>query len=48
MYHLPYWPLVPSLSAMTQVRAGYNFKEASALKQVAKIIDQCYLFTVVG
>lgn len=36
MYHLPYWPLVPSVSMMTQVRAGYNFKEASALKQVAK------------
>lgn len=36
MYHLPYWPLVPSVSAITQLRAGYNFKEASALKQVAK------------
>ncbi len=36
MYNLPAWPLVPTVSAITKVRAGYGFKEASALKQVKK------------
>lgn len=36
MYNLPTLPLVPAVSAITKVRAGYGFKQASALKQVKK------------
>lgn len=36
MYHLPEFPLVPTVSAMNALKHGYTFKEASALKQVAK------------
>ena len=33
---LPAFPVIPSTSLVTQIRAGYSFYEASALKQVAK------------
>lgn len=36
MYNLPAWPLVPVVSAISQVRAGYNYHEASAVKAVAR------------
>nr|WP_252504766.1 alpha/beta hydrolase [Sporosarcina sp. Marseille-Q4943] len=36
MFHLPAFPLLDSTSALTKVRAGYSFREASALKQVKK------------
>lgn len=36
LYGLPAFPLVPSTSVVTQVRAGYSFGEASALEQVKK------------
>lgn len=36
LYHLPKWPLVPLVSLITKVRAGYSFKEANALKQIQK------------
>ncbi|MFC5601887.1 alpha/beta hydrolase [Sporosarcina koreensis] len=36
MFHLPAFPLLDSTSALTKVRAGYSFREASALKQVRK------------
>lgn len=36
MFHLPAFPLLDSTSALTKVRAGYSFKEASALNQVRK------------
>ncbi|RYG71748.1 alpha/beta hydrolase [Lentibacillus lipolyticus] len=34
MFHLPSVPFFPSTSAVTQLRAGYSLKEASALDQV--------------
>lgn len=36
LYNLPKWPLVPLVSLITKVRAGYSFSEASALKQIQK------------
>ncbi|WP_108982866.1 alpha/beta hydrolase [Apilactobacillus micheneri] len=39
LYHLsdfPRWPLVPILSGITHIRAGYSLYTASALKQVKK------------
>lgn len=36
MFGLPAFPLIPVTSAYTNLRAGYNFKEASAVKQLAK------------
>ncbi len=36
MFHLPSIPFLPSTSAVTQLRAGYSLKEASALDQVRK------------
>ena len=36
MYSLPRFPLVDIVSMITQAKDGYNFKQASALKQVAK------------
>lgn len=35
MYNLPSWPLVPVVSVISQLRAGYNYREASAVKAVA-------------
>ncbi|GAY72145.1 hydrolases of the alpha/beta superfamily [Lentilactobacillus kosonis] len=43
LYHLPAvprFPLVDIVSSITQFKDGYNFKEASSLNQVKKIIDQ--------
>ncbi|MGL4651047.1 MAG: alpha/beta hydrolase [Caldilineaceae bacterium] len=36
LYGLPAFPIVPSTSLVTQIRAGYSFAEASALKQIAQ------------
>ncbi|MGG0644419.1 alpha/beta hydrolase [Sporosarcina gallistercoris] len=36
MFHLPAFPLLDSTSLVTKMRAGYLFKEASALKAVRK------------
>ena len=36
MYHLPKFPFLTSTSFLTEIRAGYSLKEASALKQVKK------------
>ncbi|WP_227001811.1 alpha/beta hydrolase [Virgibacillus necropolis] len=36
MYHLPKFPFLTSTSFVTDIKAGYNFDEASALKQVKK------------
>lgn len=36
LYGLPAFPIIPSTSLITQMRAGYSFYEASALKQIAK------------
>ena len=36
MYNLPWFPLVPVVSGISKVRAGYFYGEASPLKQVAK------------
>ncbi|GEN83549.1 alpha/beta hydrolase [Sporosarcina luteola] len=36
MFHLPAFPLLDGTSALTKVRAGYSFREASALKEVKK------------
>ena len=36
MFHLPAFPLLDSTSMLTKMRAGYSFREASALKQVEK------------
>ncbi|MCK8624951.1 alpha/beta hydrolase [Apilactobacillus sp. M161] len=39
LYHLPAfprWPLIPILSGITHVRAGYSMYDGSALKQVRK------------
>lgn len=36
MYKLPSFPILPSTSLLTKLRAGYSFKEASALEQVKK------------
>lgn len=36
MFHLPAFPLLDSTSLVTKVRAGYLFREASALKEVQR------------
>lgn len=36
MFNLPKFPMLPLASWYTDLKAGYNFEEASALKQVAK------------
>lgn len=36
MYHLPAFPILPSTSLVTKMKAGYSLKEASALDQVKK------------
>lgn len=36
MFHLPEIPIIPTTSLVTNVRAGYTLKEASALEQVKK------------
>lgn len=36
MFNLPNFPIMNFASIVTKIRAGYSFKEASALKQVAK------------
>lgn len=36
MYNLPKWPLVPTVSLISKIRAGYDYSEASSLKQLAK------------
>lgn len=36
MYNLPKFPLLYQVSAMSQMRAGWNFQEASATKELAK------------
>ncbi|WP_186671366.1 alpha/beta hydrolase [Sporosarcina sp. BP05] len=36
MFHLPAFPLLDSTSVLTKMRAGYSFREASALKEVKK------------
>jgi len=36
MFYLPAFPLLDSTSLLTKIRAGYSFKEASALKAVEK------------
>lgn len=36
MYNLPEYPLVPAVSGINKLKNGYTFKQASALKQVAK------------
>jgi uncharacterized protein len=36
MFHLPAFPILPTTSFVTKLRADYSFKEASALSQVKK------------
>ncbi|MGM0846237.1 MAG: alpha/beta hydrolase [Bacillota bacterium] len=36
LYHLPAFPLMEVTSAITKIRAGYTFSEASAVEQVKK------------
>ena len=36
MFHLPAFPILPATSLVTNIRAGYTLKEASALEQVRK------------
>ncbi|MFJ7933249.1 alpha/beta hydrolase [Sporosarcina sp. NPDC096371] len=36
MFYLPAFPLLDSTSGLTKIRAGYSFREASALKAVKK------------
>lgn len=36
MFHLPAFPVLHSTSALTKIKAGYTFGEASALEQVKK------------
>jgi hypothetical protein len=36
MFHLPSFPILPSTSLVTQLRAGYSLTEASAMEQVKK------------
>ncbi|WP_283679455.1 alpha/beta hydrolase [Lentilactobacillus sp. Marseille-Q4993] len=36
LYNMPRWPLVPIVSMITQVKDGYNFKEASSINQLKK------------
>jgi fermentation-respiration switch protein FrsA (DUF1100 family) len=46
LYHLPAFPIMQVTSAITKVRAGYSFTEASALKQVKK--NKLPLFIIHG
>src|SRR5699024_7906570 len=36
MFHLPDFPILPTLSLVTNMKAGYTLKEASALEQVGQ------------
>lgn len=36
LYHLPKWPMVLVVSAITKLKAGYTFGQASSLNQVKK------------
>ncbi len=36
MFHLPSFPLIPLTSIYTDLRVGYNFNEASSIKQLEK------------
>lgn len=36
MFHIPAFPILPSTSAVTKMKAGYSLSEASALDQVKK------------
>lgn len=36
IYNLPAFPLIPITSGITELRAGFNFNEASALEQAAR------------
>lgn len=36
MYHIPAFPVLPSTSLVSKMKAGYSFTEASSLKQVKK------------
>lgn len=36
MFHLPEFPILPTTALVTKLKAGYTFKEASALEQVKK------------
>lgn len=36
MFHLPSFPILPTTGMVTNVKAGYSFKEASSLEQVKK------------
>lgn len=36
MFHLPAFPMLPSTSVVTKIKAGYSLQEASALEQVKK------------
>lgn len=36
MFHLPAFPLLDSTSLLTKIRAGYSFREASAMTEVEK------------
>ncbi|WP_462411680.1 alpha/beta hydrolase [Neobacillus sp. Marseille-QA0830] len=46
LYHLPAFPIMNVTSAITKVRAGYSFKEASALESVKK--NKLPLFIIHG
>lgn len=46
LYHLPPFPLMEITSAVTKIRAGYTFTEASAVEQVKK--NQLPLFIIHG
>lgn len=36
LFHLPTFPMLDAANLMSKIRAGYDFREASAVKQVAK------------
>ncbi|WP_087973411.1 alpha/beta hydrolase [Oceanobacillus rekensis] len=36
IFHLPEFPIIPTTSLVTNIRAGYTLQEASALEQVSK------------
>ncbi len=38
MFGLPPFPIIPAAELVTDIRAGYTFKEASSVKQVAKSV----------
>ena len=41
-FSLPTFPVLDISNFMAQIRAGYDFKEASSLEQVKKRMHQCY------